>query len=143
LEVGSGDGWFSGQLRGHGMNVVSLDIQPPADIVGDINEWRSLGIEAHSFDAVVALEVMEHVDCLESLMALCKQGGLILLSTPHPRWDWVMKVLEWVRLSQRRTSPHDHLLDLATIPLPPLVLKRPLGIHQVGIFINASPSVLI
>ncbi len=140
LEVGSGDGWFTRQLNGHGMKVVSLDMLPPADIIGDINAWASLGLVPNSFDAVIALEVIEHVDCLKSLTVLCKPGGLVLLSSPHPRWDWVMKVLEWLHLTQRRTSAHDHLIDFATIPLKRLLVKRPLGIHQVGLFINAPES---
>lgn len=140
LEVGSGEGWLTCSLRGHGMTVVSMDLNPPADIIGDVNAWRSLGLEPHSFDAVVALEVIEHVDCLKSLTELCKCGGLIMLSSPHPRWDWTMKILEGLRLTQRRTSAHDHLLDFSTIPLKRVALKRPLAIHQVGLFVNtASP----
>jgi 2-polyprenyl-3-methyl-5-hydroxy-6-metoxy-1,4-benzoquinol methylase len=140
LEVGPGDGWFTRQLVRQGRTVVSLDLRPPADIVGDINAWESLGLKPHGFDAVVALEVVEHVDCLASLTRLCKPGGLILLSSPHPRWDWVMRLLERLGLNQKRTSPHDRLIDFAAIPLRRLVLKRPLLIHQVGLFIN-TPAV--
>lgn len=122
------------------MTVVSLDLIPPADVIGDVNAWRSLDLEPHGFDAVIALEVIEHVDCLESLMALCKPGGLIMLSSPHPRWDWAMHVLEAMRLTQRRTSAHDHLLEFSTIPLKRVVLKRPCVIHQVGLFANTAAS---
>ncbi len=136
LEVGSGDGWFTRRMRLRGLTVVSLDLNPPAEVTGDVNAWRALGLEAHSFDAVIALEVIEHVDCLKSLAELCKPGGLIFLSSPHPRWDWVMKVLEWLRLTQRRTSGHDHLVDFSTIPLRHAERQRPLGIHQVAVFFN-------
>lgn len=136
LEVGSGSGWFSRRLRESGYAVTTADLAPPADVVGDINRWRELGLAPHAFDAVVALEVIEHVDCLESLRSLCKVGGLIMLSSPHPNWDWAMKLLECVRLTQQRTSPHDHLVDFADIALPALVRRRPLFIHQVAIFKN-------
>jgi 2-polyprenyl-3-methyl-5-hydroxy-6-metoxy-1,4-benzoquinol methylase len=136
LEVGSGSGWFAANLRQHGYRVTTLDLAMPADIVGDINQWEQLGIRQGSFDAVIALEVIEHTDCLTALQAVCKVGGLIMLSSPHPKWDWVMKTLEYLRLTQKRTSPHDNLIDFKKITMPSVLNKRPALIHQVAIFIN-------
>jgi len=136
LEVGAGDGWFSSQLRQHGHRAVTLDLREPADIVGDILAWQALGLDSESFDAVVALEVIEHVDCLEALCNLCKKDGLIMLSSPHPRWDWLLKILENFGLTQKRTSEHSNLTDFNKIKLEPVVLSRPLYIHQVAIFRN-------
>jgi 2-polyprenyl-3-methyl-5-hydroxy-6-metoxy-1,4-benzoquinol methylase len=136
LEVGAGTGWFSKRLKDRGFQVVSLDLKGPADIVGDIKHWRDLKLRPQSFDAVVALEVIEHVDCLDSLCSLCKQSGLIMLSSPHPQWDWVMKILEHFRLTQMRTSEHINLTDFKSIRLPVVLLKRPMWIHQVAIFRN-------
>jgi 2-polyprenyl-3-methyl-5-hydroxy-6-metoxy-1,4-benzoquinol methylase len=140
LEVGTGDGWFARNLRENGYDVVTLDWAASADIVGDIRNWRNLGLAEKSFDAVVALEVVEHVDCLDDLRALCKPNGLIMLSSPHPSWDWVMKIFERLRLTQHRTSEHDNLTDLTTIDLARVVLQRPLFVHQVALFRNASQS---
>lgn len=134
LEVGAGDGWFAAQLRKRGHRVTTLDQIGEAEVVGDILNWAELGLAAQSFEAVVALELIEHVDCLAALVALCRPGGLIYLSSPHPRWDWVMKLLEGLRLTQRRTSPHYNLTDFTRLPLEKVVLRRPLGIHQVGLF---------
>jgi hypothetical protein len=39
-------------------------------------------------------------------------------------------------LTQKRTSPHCNLTDFAKLPLPILKLRRPLWIHQVGVFRN-------
>jgi len=136
LEVGTGDGWFAKRLRESGHNVVTIDLDRPADFMGDILQWRELGLEEKSFDAVVALEVIEHVDCLGALTSLCKDGGLILLSSPHPSWDWSMKMLEFVHLTQKRTSPHCNLTDFAKIDLTRVVFKRPMFIHQVALFRN-------
>ena len=137
LEVGTGDGWFATRLRACGHDTVTIDLECPANIVGDILNWRSLGLTAKSFDAVVALEVIEHVDCLDAICDLCKDGGLILLSSPHPHWDWAMKILEFLRLTQRRTSAHSNLTNFATINLVRVMFKRPLFIHQVALFRNA------
>ena len=138
LEVGTGDGWFARRLRECGHDVVTLDLEGPADVVGDILQWHNLDLEKHSFDAVVALEVIEHVECLNEIRDLCKRDGLIVLSSPHPNWDWVMKILEFTHLTQRRTSPHCNLTDFSTIDLVRVVFKRPLFIHQVALFRNAK-----
>jgi 2-polyprenyl-3-methyl-5-hydroxy-6-metoxy-1,4-benzoquinol methylase len=136
LEVGRGDGWFSSQLQNHGHRVTSLDLVPPADIVGDVLKWKSLGLKAGAFDAVVALEVIEHVDCVQALSDLCRPNGTIFLSSPHPQWDWVMQALEQIGANQKRTSPHDNLIDFQSLPWRPLELRRPAWIHQVGVFVN-------
>ena len=138
LEIGTGDGWFARRLRGAGHEVVTLDLEAPADVTGDILQWRELGLEENSFDAVVALEVIEHVDCLDAICSLCKDDGLILLSSPHPKFDWAMKMLEFFHLTQKRTSPHCNLTDFATIDLGRVEFKRPLFIHQVAVFRNTS-----
>ena len=141
LEVGAGSGWFSQRLREMGHHVTTLDLHPPADIVGDIARWETLELRPDSFDVVVALELIEHVDCLAALRSLCKVDGLILLSSPHPDWDWVMKILESLHLTQRRTSPHSHLTDFSRIRMEPVVRRRPMFIHQVAIFRNRDLSV--
>src|SRR5438093_1241994 len=82
----------------------------PADIVGDIRSWRSLGIAPESYDAVVAFELVEHVDCLDDLHAILKPGGRLLLTSPVPSRDWICRWLERMRLTQSRTSPHSFLV---------------------------------
>jgi len=140
LEVGAVDGWFSDRLKRKGHHSVTLDLKEPADIVGNILDWQLLGLKKESFDALIALEVIEHVNCLEAICSLCKKDGLIMLSSPHPKWDWLMKILESLRLTQKRTSAHTNLIDFRKINLEPLVLRRPLYIHQLAIFINRNKS---
>ncbi|MBN1186860.1 MAG: methyltransferase domain-containing protein [Bacteroidales bacterium] len=136
LEVGSGDGWFSKQLRKCNHKVCTLDLTEPTDILGDIRNWRLLGIKENSYDVVCALEVIEHVDCLGDLCSICKPNGLILLSSPHPNWDWLLKIFEYFHLTQKRTSKHKNLTDFRKIKLLVVSLKRQLFIHQVGLFRN-------
>jgi 2-polyprenyl-3-methyl-5-hydroxy-6-metoxy-1,4-benzoquinol methylase len=136
LEIGCGSGWFSRRLKAMGHKAVGLDIQGPADIVGDILDWEGLGLKPNSFDVVIALEVIEHVDCLAAMTSVCRPKGIIFLSSPHPSWDWVAKLLEHIGLTQKRTSPHSNLTDFAKLPLPALKVNRPLWIHQVGVFTN-------
>lgn len=138
LEVGSGSGAFAQRLLKNGYRVTTLDRQGSADIIGDINNWRALGIQNASFDAVVALEVIEHVDCLAALKQICRPGGLIMLSSPHPDWDWLLNILEKCGLLQRRTSAHKNLLDFEQLPLVAVVRQRPMFFHQVAIFKNEA-----
>jgi 2-polyprenyl-3-methyl-5-hydroxy-6-metoxy-1,4-benzoquinol methylase len=114
LEIGSGSGWVKDALNS-GMIYIGLDIQPPADIVGDVRNWRSLGLSDGSFDVIIAFEVVEHVDCFKECVDLLRPGGILLCTTPSPRWDWVLNILETIGINQKRTSPHDHLVDLKTV----------------------------
>jgi SAM-dependent methyltransferase len=118
LEIGCGSGWVREYLTGNGWTgYVGLDLVPPADVVGDIVRWRELGLKAGSFDVIIAFEVVEHVDCFEACHHLLKPGGRLMVTSPVPHMDWVMKILELVGLNQKRTSPHDHLVYFERVPL--------------------------
>lgn len=117
LEIGCGDGWLRRALAARGFSrYTGLDLHPPADVVGDVNAWRELGLREASFDVVVAFELVEHVDCFRACHELLAPGGAMFVTTPLPSRDWVMRVLEALRLNQRRTSPHDRLVDLRQVP---------------------------
>ncbi len=135
LEIGCGSRWVGDYLKANGWNnYVGADLEPPADIVGDIRDWRALGLAPGSFDAIIAFEVIEHVDFTAEAEALLKPGGLLLLTSPVPHMDWVMKLLEAVGLNQRRTSPHDHLVYFERLPrFEPVALDRKAGLSQWGI----------
>lgn len=135
LEIGCGSRWVGDHLRANGwVNYIGVDLAPPADIVGDIRDWQGLGLAAESFDAIVAFEVIEHVDLTAEALALLKPGGLFLLTSPVPHMDWAMKLLEAVGLNQRRTSPHDHLVYFERLPgFEPVSLLRKAGLSQWGI----------
>ncbi len=118
-------------------NYVGLDVVPPADVVGDVRDWEALGLAAGSFDVVVAFEVVEHVDCFRACYDLLKPGGQLLLTTPLPHRDWVMKILEAVGLNQRRTSPHDHLVYLDRVSEFSIKrVKVVAGLTQWGAFVK-------
>jgi cyclopropane fatty-acyl-phospholipid synthase-like methyltransferase len=116
LEIGSGDAWFRSAVESAvPVEYVTIDIEQPADIRGDIRDWRQLGLQAAYFDVIVAFEVVEHVDCFQECLALLRPGGLLLITTPVPHMDWLLKVVEALRLTQQRTSPHSNLVYLETV----------------------------
>jgi 2-polyprenyl-3-methyl-5-hydroxy-6-metoxy-1,4-benzoquinol methylase len=136
LEIGAGSGWVGEFLKNNGWtNYIGLDIVPPADLVGDIKEWQKLGLKKNSFDYIIAFEVLEHVDCLRECHELLKEDGLLLVTTPAPNADWFLKILENVGLNQKRTSPHDNLVDLSQITIFDVRDVRLMGmLSQWGVF---------
>ncbi len=117
LDIGCSDNWFKAEAARRGWtNVTGLDLVSTADIVGDVNEWPSLGLQPHSVDAIVAFEIIEHGDFAKAFHDLLKPTGVLIATTPVPRMDPVCKVMERFGLLQRRTSPHSHLTDLRHFP---------------------------
>ena len=63
--------------------------------------------------------------------------GRMLITTPVPHRDWVMKTLETIGLNQKRTSPHDHLVYLEKVPLfTQKYVKVMAGLSQWGVFVK-------
>ena len=136
LEIGCGSGWVGDYLKKSGSTgYLGIDLVPPADVVGDVRQWRELGLEAASFDFIVAFEVVEHVDIYPACDELLKPGGKLLVTTPVPRFDWAMKLLERLGLNQTRTSPHSNLHYLESMgELELKEYRRIAGLSQWGIF---------
>ena len=122
-------GWVGGYLTTHGwQNYVGLDVEAPADIVGDIRNWAELGLDAESFDVIIAFEVVEHIAIFSELYDLLKPGGVLMVTTPLPHMDWACQILEAMGLNQRRTSPHTQLIYFEDIPLFERIDTRIVGL---------------
>lgn len=94
-----------------------------------------MGLEADSFDYIVAFEVVEHVDCWEAVYQLLRPGGKLLATSPVPHMDWFMKFLEFVGLNQPRTSPHDNLIYFKKAPFFELTEYKVIAfLAQWGVF---------
>jgi len=135
LDFGCAENWFKQAAAERGFhNVVGLDLGPPADVIGDIRQWRALDLEPHSFDAIVAFEVVEHGDYAEALHDLLKPDGQLLVTTPVPRMDPICRLLEACRLLQQRSSPHTHLIDLRRFPRFEVIERQvKAGLSQWGV----------
>jgi len=136
LEIGSGSGWVGDYLRSNGwLNYHGMDILPPADIVGNITDWKNLDIEENFYDVIIAFEVVEHVNIYPACEALLNCGGRLLVTTPLPHTDWIMQLLERAKLNQTRTSEHCNLHYLETVNGLFLEAKKTIaGLSQWGIF---------
>lgn len=76
--------------------------------------------EHERFDVIVGLAVLEHLDepqdQLTMWSGMLKPGGRIVLTTPHPSYEWILTVGAKLRLFDRHSlDEHEDLLDLARI----------------------------
>lgn len=142
LDVGCADNWFKQAAARRGFdNVTGLDLYPPADVVGDVRQWRELGLDGHSFDAIMAFEVIEHGDFTGPFHDLLKPGGLLLATTPVPWLDPLCQVFESLHLLQRRTSAHTNLTDLRGLPRFETVERHvKAGVSQWGVLRPSVPG---
>lgn len=135
IDLGCGNMWLTNYLRSMGYNCVGFDSAPPADIVGDIKTYR---FSSSSFDTVIALEIVEHVDCIAEIKRMLKPGGLLIVSTPVPHFDFLLRIGEIFSIFQKRTSPHSNLFYIEKIPMKLVDKKNLCGLVQCGVFINET-----
>ena len=112
LEIGPGSNLTKTFIIDKNATHRYLDIVPLIDIVCDIRDYKNSVISDQCFDIIIAFEVIEHVDCLNEIASLLKSGGLALVTTPVPHFDWLCKLLEIFHINQKRTSPHSNLIYL-------------------------------
>jgi 2-polyprenyl-3-methyl-5-hydroxy-6-metoxy-1,4-benzoquinol methylase len=98
LDLGCGNGALTGLLAGRGFEAVGLDLSASGIEVARRNhpgvpfERHDLtqpipDAHAHSYDAVVSVEVIEHMllprKLFENALAALRPGGVFLLTTPY------------------------------------------------------------
>jgi 2-polyprenyl-3-methyl-5-hydroxy-6-metoxy-1,4-benzoquinol methylase len=132
LEVGCGNNWLKDYMLGKGYtNYTGIDVEGKPDIKGNINDWKELALYEGTYDFIIAFEVIEHDDIWDSCFALLKSGGTLMLTTPVPAADWILKMLEFFGLNQKRTSPHSHLVDVSKNRLfKQIFYKKMYGLSQ-------------
>lgn len=83
-------------------------------------EFTNKVSEHERFDVIVGLAVLEHVDDPPDLLASCRgmlnPGGRIVLTTPHPSYEWILTLGARLGLFDRHSlDEHGDLLDHARI----------------------------
>lgn len=93
LDVGSADAPSATWFHARAARRVALDIDPRGLTTdGVCGSAVSLPFASHSFDAVAAFDVIEHVDpetaAVSELHRVLRPGGMLLVSVPAYQWAW-------------------------------------------------------
>jgi 2-polyprenyl-3-methyl-5-hydroxy-6-metoxy-1,4-benzoquinol methylase len=126
LEIGCSAGYYSQRLVARGVRVFGMDLNTPliAEAARTCAQGHFCAAEAShlpfamgSFDAVVMLEVIEHVGeespVFDEIRRVLKPGGLLFLSTPHAGTfaflDTFNVKMKFMRKYPRLTAAISHL----------------------------------
>ena len=58
-------------------------------------------LRSERFDLIVAAAVIEHLPCPRAMLSeshrLLKAGGVLIITTPHPRWERIARALGFIK----------------------------------------------
>lgn len=158
LEVGCGTGIFTEKLAATNAKIFAIDISPDiiskaenkmklANVVFKIADLENLPFENGSFDCVVGISILHHVDikkALKEIKRVLKRPGVIVFSEPNMLNPQValVKNISWLkelagdtpdetaffRWSIKKLLVNEGLFDVAIKPFDFLHPKTPLGI---------------
>lgn len=144
LDVGCGAGFLSNHLTGRGLDVTgldasraSLDVAARHDVTGRaryvLGDALALPFPAASFDAVCAMDFLEHVEdpgaAIAEIARVLKPGGLFFFHTFNRNpiaWLVIIKGVEWF---VKNTPKHMHVLRLFIKPSELARMCRSHGLH--------------
>jgi SAM-dependent methyltransferase len=128
LELGAGTGVFTERLLRSGCELVAVELSPATAqrcrervrgraevVVGNVETGE--GLEGRSFDAIVGVSVLHHVDLaatLASTFSLLRPGGRFAFTEPNilnPQ-VWAERNVPWVA-RRRHTLPHERAFTAA------------------------------
>jgi SAM-dependent methyltransferase len=100
IDVGCGTGWLVERLVGQGHRVTGVDSRPEAieavrarcgDARAILADAASIPLPDGCADAVILLDVLEHVDdaaAIDEIRRLLRPGGLAIIGVPALPWLW-------------------------------------------------------
>jgi ubiquinone/menaquinone biosynthesis C-methylase UbiE len=110
LDAGCGSGEFSACIQRRATRVISLDISESlvrlavqkAHGLGVVGDALALPLRAQALDLVVSSEMLEHTpsptEAMKELMRVLRPGGLLVLTTPNHRWEWLVRLASWAKV---------------------------------------------
>jgi len=130
LELGAGTGVFTERLLRSGCELTAVELSPDTAercrervgeraevVVGNVETGE--GLEGRTFDAIVGVSVLHHVDLdatFDSTFALLRAGGRFAFSEPNilnPQ-IWAERNVPWVA-RRRHVLPHERAFTAANL----------------------------
>jgi SAM-dependent methyltransferase len=140
LDLGCGDGWLVKKL------------ECDCDIIGVDNNLKKetknllrisaydLPFQSNYFDYVIAVEIIEHLEpkVYKEIKRILKQDGMLIVTSPKPRWNWLIKVLSGIGLSDPLITKHINPVYPDDLPFKLLKKQSLLFIEWFGVFKNEN-----
>jgi 2-polyprenyl-6-hydroxyphenyl methylase/3-demethylubiquinone-9 3-methyltransferase len=131
LDVGCGAGFLTNALAKEGHKVVGIDLSPNSlTVAEDRDETKSvsfcqgdareLPFTQRSFDAVCAMDLLEHVECpsrvIQEAARVLKPGGLFFFHTFNRNWLSRLIVIQGLKWWLPDSPPNLHVYPLFIKP---------------------------
>lgn len=124
LDLGCGDGWLKKGLPEH--NIISTDLWN-----GNLlSNATLLPFRNESFDKVIVIEVLEHINCQDEIKRVLKPNGLMIVTIPNPDKEAILDVLILLDLVGKKITPHINKLRCKDINME--------LIYHMELFMNMS-----
>ena len=155
LDIGCSDGAFFAAAGDRVAKGVGVDLQEPDSWLDGpydlrVGEFPDVIDPGQTFDAIVALAVVEHVprEGLESWAAaipdMLVSGGRLIITTPSPKVDEILHVLIKMRVIDGMEAHEHYGFDPRTVPdifgTGPLALEKrarfQLGLNHLFVFLR-------
>jgi 2-polyprenyl-6-hydroxyphenyl methylase/3-demethylubiquinone-9 3-methyltransferase len=121
LDIGCGAGFLANYLANQGFEATGIDLSESSLHIAKANgkatfqkaNGYSLPFPNHSFDAVCAMDILEHVDTPNLLIAeasrVLRPGGLLFFHTYNRNWISYFFVIRGIRWFVRNTPKNMHV----------------------------------
>ncbi|MBP9707159.1 MAG: class I SAM-dependent methyltransferase [Oligoflexales bacterium] len=133
LDIPSGEGAFAKRCKERGLDIIAGDVENICKVPGiefaQVDMSKTLSFTDASFDAVVSLDGIEHIerqfDFIRECNRITRRGGQLIVSTPNisslrSRWRWFLTGFHnkcKVPLDETNPNPWHHI---SMISLPEL-----------------------
>jgi len=139
LDIGCGNKYITNKIKSEGYDIIGIDknslskwSNKEPDIVMDATK---MNFRDNTFDIVLAIEVLEHCNCISEIKRVLKPNGLLICSTPTPKTQWIRNILIKLGLLQNQDSENHRLFDLRRLPMKNIEYRKMfLRTSQYGVF---------
>ncbi len=118
LDIGCSDGWHVHRMRKHGFDAKGIDLYAKESeflIRGDV---ANMPFKDNDVDCITAFEIIEHISksAYEEIRRVLKPNGLLLVTSPNPKWDKILWLLAKLKIINPRVTPHINLSAPEDLP---------------------------